>query len=531
MRKIRQFCESALFSNPEKAKVWVWFPRLMIAGFAVRLVVALTCDCHAYADEVMNYLEQAHRAVFGYGFIPWEYRFGVRSWLIPAIPALPLWLSKTAGLDSPSFYVPFVYSFNALISMAIPAGMYFFTRRAVSESVARYALVFGLFWYEMIAFAPRTLTEPYATAAFFGALALMSRENGKKIFIAGLLLGLTIPLRWQYAPVAGAAGLMWLISMESGRKTAIAIAGSICSIAVWGFVDFLSWGDPFGSIVRYLKIYPAFPDVSRQVEDTSLLLWYGEAVWLAAASLGLHLISLAAGMVKWRRFSLPVFTVLLTLAIHMLPEAGEYRNIFIVVPLLLMVAGGVASLTGGRMRTIVCGFFLCVSLAGLSGKLPKMQLALGNYTRYINASTTPGIKAAKQLSQLPDTQVRGVLWLAGNQIFAGGYFYLHKNIPSYFMADPQDRAIVSKHLNSGGKLKMIATHIISPQPISGLEGFKERGGIPGWPGWKIYEGLSPVRVWPLAGFYYDTFDPNYMNIGKRAKDMGIEINPLPLTLY
>lgn len=501
----------------------------MVAGFVARLAVALTCDCHAYADEIMNYLEQAHRAVFGYGFIPWEYRFGVRSWLIPAVPALPLWLSKAAGLDSPSFYVPFVYSFNALISMVIPAGMYFFTRRAVSENAARYALVFGLFWYELIVFAPRTLAEPYATATFFGALALVSRENGKKIFAAGLLLGLTIALRWQYAPVAGAAGLMWLISMSGRRKTAI--AGAILSIAIWGVVDFVTWGEPFGSLIRYLNIYPAFPEVFRQVEDTSLLFWYGETVWLAAASFGLHLISLVAGMAKCRRFFLPIFAVLLTLVIHMLPEAGEYRNTFILIPLLLTVAGGFAELAGGKIRTVACTLFLCVSLGGFFGKLPKMELALGNYTHYINRSTTPGIRAAKQLSQLPDAQVRGILWLTGNQIFAGGYFYLHKNTPSYFMTDPQDRTIVVKHLNSGRKLNMIASHIVSPGAAGGLEGFKELGEIPGWAGWKIYENLNPEVIRPLAGYYYDTFDPNYMNIGKRAKELGIETDPLPLTPY
>ncbi|MCY4047889.1 MAG: hypothetical protein OXF42_07290 [Candidatus Dadabacteria bacterium] len=529
MRKIRQFCESSLFSNSEsseKTKIWKWFPRLMALGFAMRLVVALTCDCHAYADEVMNYLEQAHRVVFGYGFIPWEYRFGVRSWLIPAIPALPLWLSKTAGLDSPSFYVPFVYSFNALISMAIPAGMYFFTRRAVSENAARYALVFGLFWYELIAFAPRALAEPYATAAFFGALALMSRKNGKKIFITGLLLGLTATLRWQYAPVAGAAGLMWLISIDDGRKAAV--TGGILSIAIWGVVDFFTWGQFFHSVTMMLQISTVFQTLEFFASHTTP--WHKGIVWLVTASLGVHLISLA-GVAKRQRLFFPVFAALLVLSVHMLPEGIEYRNIFIVIPLSLMAAGGFAGLTGGRTRIIACGLFLCISLTGLLGKLPKMELALGDYTRYINASTTPGISAAKQLSQLPSAQVRGVLWLAGNQIFSGGYFYLHKNIPSYFMADPQDRAIVSEHLNSGGKLNTVATHIISPQPVSRLEGFEERGGIPGWPGWRIYENKNPKTVRRLAGFYYDTFDPNWMNIGRRAKEAGIETDPLPLTPY
>ena len=37
----------------------------------------------------MQYLEQAHRLVFGAGMVPWEYEQGVRPWVFPLLIAVP----------------------------------------------------------------------------------------------------------------------------------------------------------------------------------------------------------------------------------------------------------------------------------------------------------------------------------------------------------------------------------------------------------------------------------------------------------
>ena len=52
-------------------------------GFALRFLLAeLSPNIH-HPDELFQYLEQAHRLVFGYGVVPWEFRVGTRSWLLP----------------------------------------------------------------------------------------------------------------------------------------------------------------------------------------------------------------------------------------------------------------------------------------------------------------------------------------------------------------------------------------------------------------------------------------------------------------
>ena len=44
----------------------------------------------SHPDEIYQTQEQAHRLVYGYGIVPWEFRDGVRSWILPGLLALEL---------------------------------------------------------------------------------------------------------------------------------------------------------------------------------------------------------------------------------------------------------------------------------------------------------------------------------------------------------------------------------------------------------------------------------------------------------
>src|SRR5207344_1355382 len=59
-----------------RLRVW----HVLVLAFAVRFAVGLATDSVLQPDEVMQYLEQAHRLVFGAGLVPWEYEYGTRTW-------------------------------------------------------------------------------------------------------------------------------------------------------------------------------------------------------------------------------------------------------------------------------------------------------------------------------------------------------------------------------------------------------------------------------------------------------------------
>ena len=178
---------------------------MLALAFAVRAAVALTGDFVLHADEIMQYLEPAHRLAFGSGVIYWEYSYGARSWLVPGAVAGVLTLFDAVGLGQPWWYVDGVKLLFCALSLAVPAGMYCFARRHFGETAARLALLAGAFWYELIAFAHKPLTESIATSPLVGLLAMCVRpETGRPrmIWQAAALAVLTGATRMQYAPVA-----------------------------------------------------------------------------------------------------------------------------------------------------------------------------------------------------------------------------------------------------------------------------------------------------------------------------------------
>jgi hypothetical protein len=76
--------------EPAPAGTWRGLYGLVALGLGLRLAVAFASDSVHHPDEVFQYAEQAHRLVFRYGVIPWEYRFGARSWLLPLFISGPL---------------------------------------------------------------------------------------------------------------------------------------------------------------------------------------------------------------------------------------------------------------------------------------------------------------------------------------------------------------------------------------------------------------------------------------------------------
>src|SRR5664279_3379453 len=60
---------------------------LLILGLAARTWIAIFFPGFDHPDENYQATEQAHRLLFGYGVVPWEFRIGARSWLLPGLVA------------------------------------------------------------------------------------------------------------------------------------------------------------------------------------------------------------------------------------------------------------------------------------------------------------------------------------------------------------------------------------------------------------------------------------------------------------
>src|SRR5580693_945701 len=60
---------------------------VLLLAAAVRLAAILAFPSLHHPDENFQLFEQAHRIAFGYGVVPWEFRDGIRSPVLPYVLA------------------------------------------------------------------------------------------------------------------------------------------------------------------------------------------------------------------------------------------------------------------------------------------------------------------------------------------------------------------------------------------------------------------------------------------------------------
>ena len=72
---------------------------LLLAGGVLRVVLAILHHGVIWPDETYQMTEAAHRVVFGYGIVPWEFQQGLRSWIGPGFLVPPTALAGVLGLD------------------------------------------------------------------------------------------------------------------------------------------------------------------------------------------------------------------------------------------------------------------------------------------------------------------------------------------------------------------------------------------------------------------------------------------------
>src|SRR5262245_63430901 len=73
---------------------------IVVAATVLRAWLAVDDHSVFWPDEIHQSVEQAHRAVFGYGLVSWEFRDGARSWLFPGAIAALWELADMLGIRS-----------------------------------------------------------------------------------------------------------------------------------------------------------------------------------------------------------------------------------------------------------------------------------------------------------------------------------------------------------------------------------------------------------------------------------------------
>src|SRR5258708_30027082 len=78
-----------------------WACLVLVASFLLSFLPLVLHPSVAQGDEIFQASEQAHRLVFGYGTMTWEFAFGARSWILALLSAGPMAIAKALHTRPP----------------------------------------------------------------------------------------------------------------------------------------------------------------------------------------------------------------------------------------------------------------------------------------------------------------------------------------------------------------------------------------------------------------------------------------------
>ncbi len=340
---------------------------IFFLGLVLRLV-ALGYEPPHHPDEFFQYLEPAWRHLTGAGLQTWEWRRGIRSWVLPGYHGAWMALLMRLGIRNGRVIAVILQAHWGLLSLVLVwagwrGGMVLARRLArVKDEPAssreepagetapigwQGGLVGALSCAAfplLVRFSVHTLSELASILCMVPALTLTaeltsSRERAgrSKAALVGVLLGLGICLRIQHGIVPLVA-LLWLLFARRLRLAVVVCGASLLPILAFGIVDRLTWGGFFASFITYVKFN--LIEGGAAGFGTEPWGWYWTQL-LHRLPIGLPILGLLC--VLGIRASWPFVASALGLALLLSTQAHkEERFVMLFWPLVLIAAAGAA---------------------------------------------------------------------------------------------------------------------------------------------------------------------------------------------
>nr|WP_246426252.1 hypothetical protein [Sphingomonas kyeonggiensis] len=382
-------------------------------------------------DEIWQYLEPAWHLVAGPWVQTWDFRAGLRSWLIPELLSVPMGIGHALSPDT-TLHLLLVRLTLAALSLVIVGSAVSLGLR-LSRLHGIVAGFVAASWFELVYFAPRALSEPIGLALLMGAiwLLLARRAPGPRQFaIAGLLMGLCFVARIQYAPA-----LLTLAIFTAKRDWRGAwlpmIAGGCGALAIDALANLAMGAVPFRWMIEAARINL----IEGRANEYGTMAVTGYLSLLAA---NWNLVIVPILMLAWlgaKRYPALLWVALVHLAFHSLIAHKEYRFVLASSALLVILAAiGTAELLRRlpRQRLVPA---TAVALALWS--LASAGLAMGYFRP--NWTMEADLAAALERAGRPAATC-GLALYRPRETVPGAYALYRRATPIYRIETPGDLA-------------------------------------------------------------------------------------------
>jgi len=424
-------------ADDTKRARWVLLAALA-TGAALRGWLALTDQGIAWPDEIYQSLEPAHRLVWGRGWVPLEFREGLRTWALPGLVAALLELFRGLGLTRPAQYVPAAKLVFAAVGVATAWATARLARRMGAGPLESAAA--GALWAlaaPAIYFAPRGLSEPLsAFPVTLGLTWALPRDASRRERVVGAsLLGFAVLLRLQDALVCVAVVGAWLARRrwrEVGEVTLVLLGWAL----ILGLLDRLTWGGWFHSAAAYWRYN--WVQGKGALFGASPPSYYLRVLWSSMPAVAALMVP--ALLLALRRAPALAATVVLFLAVHSAIPHKELRFILPVVPAAMALVGVGLTVAGARVdRRITVGLALLAAVVS-GARFHSLTFGqLGAYDGQRDAVSAyddfgPVNRLLLVASELPG--LCGLKVEATHIAWTGGYTYFHRDAPMYSHLGP-----------------------------------------------------------------------------------------------
>jgi hypothetical protein len=413
---------------------------ILAIGAALRVWLSFHDDGIYWPDEIYESLEPAHRLVFGYGLVSWEFIEGARNWALPGFVAAVLRLSAAIGLNDPRQYLSAIRLVLSGMGVASAYGSYLLARRlGTSTMFAACGAAFFALAAPAIYFAPRALAETTSALPIVLGLALaLPPDASRSSRIAGAsLLGLATLLRLQNA-VFCVGFLAVVVVRRQWARTRDAVIVLASWAVLLGLVDKLTWGEWFRSAFVYSHtILAGFGPVT----GPSPASYYIE-MFLTSMPL-VTIIVAALCVVGVFRAPALAFIVGLFFAVHVAIDNKAYRYVIPAFPVFGALAGIGLQAVWERRRRALAAVAAMVLLAAVSwSALTYRRLTfrdVGPFERTRpNESAYDAWGPVNRLLIAASRQsdLCGLLVETDYLTWIGGYSYFHRHVPLYQLDGP-----------------------------------------------------------------------------------------------
>lgn len=372
-------------------------PRHVIAALAAAMMLAQLWLAHRYfgfltGDDV-EVLAEAFRVALGFRYQAWD----IRCLIVPDFLAAPpvriaTWLGvhDTRALIEAAT-LPFIALSGVTVVLVHKLALRWSDGDALAANVA--AVLFAFHWIPL-GFGGTVYPRTLATACVVGAALLLTRDDARSALFAGLLVGIAFADRFSELVF-----LVPLLVIARRRAWLVLVGASVAIALTAGVYDWLTWGEPFGSVIRFAKLTLVAPDFASRVKYQAPW-WYVANLTRWCSPLLLPLIWIARRRAHWMFFVVPL------LALSVIRHK-ELRYLQAIVPFVMIAAAIGAAVLWRTRRNLAIGMVAISVVWHLYG------------IRYFARKSMPAVVAARTLGADANVHVivMSQLWAYGDRLY------------------------------------------------------------------------------------------------------------------